>query len=295
MSTAPVCVESVRASDLLLGHDPLGHQLDRRPPRASGGGDRVMSRPGPMRRDALERDERTAPDDGAGRVRLRFIPEGAEVRVPGGTPVFDAASWNGIAIDSTCGGHGTCKKCKVRIVKGDSPVGALDPRAFSLAELREGWRLACRAGAREDLVVEVPPLQSRPKAALAGVGRHVILRPSVQKRHLVLDEPTLEDQRPDLQRVLDAIDDLEPHASVELLRELGGILRSSNYDVTAVICDEDLIDVEPGDTTARRFAIAFDPGTTTADGGGNRDYVPLAFLISAETAGTTSCRSPITA
>jgi hypothetical protein len=31
------------------------------------------------------------------------------------------------------------------------------------------------------------------------------------------------------------------------------------------------------------------------DGGRNRDYVPLAFLISAEIAGTTSCRSPITA
>src|SRR4029077_16836587 len=199
-----------------------------------------------------------APEDGTGRVRLRFLPEGAEVRVPSGTPVFDAASWNGIAIDSTCGGHGTCKKCKVRIVSGDVPVGSVDPRAFTTDELREGWRLACRAGARGDLVVEVPPLQTRPKAALAGVGRHVILRPSVQKRHLVLEEPTLEDQRSDLQRVLDAIDDLEPTTSIGVMRELGHVLRRSNWDVTAVVCDEELIDVEPGDTTARRFAIAFD-------------------------------------
>ncbi len=204
-----------------------------------------------------------APEDGAGRVRLRFLPDGAEVRVPSGTPVFDAASWNGIAIDSTCGGHGTCKKCKVRIVSGDVPVGAIDPRAFTAEELRDGWRLACRAGARTDLVVEVPPLQTRPKAALVGVGRHVILRPSVQKRHLVLEEPSMEDQRSDLQRVLDGIDDLEPHASIELLRSLGTTLRSANFDVTAVVCDEELIDVEPGDTTARRFAIAFDLGTTT--------------------------------
>src|SRR5213080_3297838 len=171
-----------------------------------------------------------APDDGTGRVQLRFLPDGAEVRVPSGTPVFDAASWNGIAIDSTCGGHGTCKKCRVRIVSGDMPVGPLDPRAFSTDELREGWRLACRANARGDLVVEVPPLQTRPKAALAGVGRHVILRPSVQKRHLVLEEPSLEDQRSDIQRVLDAIEDLEPQPSIELLRDLGAILRNSNYD-----------------------------------------------------------------
>jgi uncharacterized 2Fe-2S/4Fe-4S cluster protein (DUF4445 family) len=205
----------------------------------------------------------TRADDGAQRVRVRFMPDGAEVRVPSGTPVFDAASWNGIAIDSTCGGHGTCKKCRVRIADGEVPIDRLDPRAFSAEELRDGWRLACRAGARGDLTVEVPPLQTRPKAALAGVGRHVILRPAVQKRHVVIPEPTMEDQRSDLQRLLDAIDDLEPRASLPVLRELGGTLRRSAFDVTAVIVDEELIDVEPGDTTDRRYAIAFDIGTTT--------------------------------
>jgi uncharacterized 2Fe-2S/4Fe-4S cluster protein (DUF4445 family) len=222
-----------------------------------------VSGPSPQRRRLSLASEAPEPEDGTGRVRLRFLPEGAEVRVPSGTPVFDAASWNGIAIDSTCGGHGTCKKCKVRIVSGDVPVGPLDPRAFSADELREGWRLACRAGARGDLVVEVSPLQTRPKAALAGVGRHVILRPAVQKRHLELDEPTMEDQRSDLQRVLDALDDLEPHASIDVLRSLGSVLRASHWDVTAVVADQELIDVEPGDTSSRRFAIAFDVGTTT--------------------------------
>jgi uncharacterized 2Fe-2S/4Fe-4S cluster protein (DUF4445 family) len=221
-----------------------------------------MSTPAPRRRQLLP-DEPPADDDGARRVKLQFLPDGAEVRVPSGTPVFDAASWNGIAIDSTCGGHGTCKKCKVRIVSGDVPVGPIDPRAFTTDELRDGWRLACRAGARGDLVVEVPPLQTRPKAALVGVGRHVILRPSVQKRHLVLQEPTMEDQRSDLQRVLDGLDDLEPRTTIEALRSMGAVLRAANFDVTAVVCDEELIDLEPGDTTARRFAIAYDLGTTT--------------------------------
>ena len=221
-----------------------------------------MSAASPKRRPP-EREELAAPDDGAQRVRLRFLPDGAEVRVPSGTPVFDAASWNGIAIDSTCGGHGTCKKCKVRVLSGEVPVSSVDPRAFTTEELRDGWRLACRAGARADLVIEVPPLQTRPKAALVGVGRHVILRPSVVKRHLTLEEPTLEDQRPDLQRVLDALDDLEPYTSLELLRDLGPTLRRAHFDVTAVVCDQELIALEPGDTTARRFAIAYDLGTTT--------------------------------
>jgi uncharacterized 2Fe-2S/4Fe-4S cluster protein (DUF4445 family) len=218
----------------------------------------------PRRRAAPEdRTGEVDEADGTGRVRLRFVPEGGEVRVPAGTPVFDAASWNGIAIDSTCGGYGTCKKCKVRVLSGEMPISSVDHRAFTPGELRDGWRLACRAPARGDLVIEVPPLQTRPKAALVGVGRHVILRPAVIKRHLVIDEPTMEDQRSDLQRVLDGLDDLEPHASLDMLRELGTTLRRAQFDVTAVVCDQDLIALEPGDTTERRYAIAFDLGTTT--------------------------------
>src|SRR4029077_977542 len=99
---------------------------------------------------------------------------------------FDAASWNGVAIDSTCGGHGTCKKCRGKGVSGNAPISPGDPRAFTTEELKSGWRLACRANTQEALTVEVPPLQTRPKAALAGVGRHVILRPAVQKRYVEL-------------------------------------------------------------------------------------------------------------
>ena len=200
------------------------------------------------------------------RVRLRFEQaDGAtkEARVPAGTTLFDAASWNAVAIDSTCGGHGTCKKCKVRVASGSVGISAVDPRAFEPAELKAGWRLACRAEASEDVVVEVPPLQTRPKAALAGVGRHVILRPAVQKRYLELSEPTLEDQTPDLDRVLAAMDDLELRAPLDLVRGLGRTLRDAGWKVTAVLCDDELIEVEAGDTTARRFALAFDLGTTT--------------------------------
>jgi uncharacterized 2Fe-2S/4Fe-4S cluster protein (DUF4445 family) len=85
----------------------------------------------------------------------------------------------------------------------------------------------------------------------------------VQKRYLELDEPTLRDQRTDLQRVLDAIDDLELTADLHVLRQLPKVLRDNDFKVTAVIIDEALVDVEPGDTTDRRFGLAFDLGTTT--------------------------------
>jgi uncharacterized 2Fe-2S/4Fe-4S cluster protein (DUF4445 family) len=233
-----------------------GEQLDRLDTGA-------LRREGLLVPPAGHRAEPVVELDGTGRVNLQFTPSDREVRVPPGVTVFDAASWNGIAIDSTCGGHGTCKKCKVQILTGTVPISALDVRSFSPEQLRAGWRLACRALATNDLAVEVPPLATRPKAATVGVGRQVILRPAIQKRYVELDEPSLADQTTDLDRLLAAVEDLELRVELHALRRIPAVLRDSGFKVTAVIVDDVLIDVEPGDTTERRFAIAFDLGTTT--------------------------------
>jgi len=211
----------------------------------------------------VDHEDAVDPVDHPARVLLRFEPSGTAVRVPPGVSVFDAASWNGVAIDSTCGGHGTCKKCRVRIADGTVPVSPLDTRAFSEEELAAGWRLACRAEARDDLVVEVPPLVTRPKAATVGVGRQVILRPALKKRYVELAEPTLQDQRTDLERLRDELDDLELQVDVGVLRRLPRVLRDADFKVTCVVVDDLLVDVEPGDTSERQHAIAFDLGTTT--------------------------------
>jgi uncharacterized 2Fe-2S/4Fe-4S cluster protein (DUF4445 family) len=202
-------------------------------------------------------------DQVEGRVRIAFVPQGRDVRVPVGVSLFDAASWNGIAIDSTCAGHGTCRKCGVRVLEGSVTASETDVRAFTESELADGWRLACRAQAQGDVAVEVPPLQTRPKASTVGVGRQVILRPAVQKRCVRLDEPTLGDQRSDLVRLLDALDDLELRADLHAVRALPRLLRESDFTVTAVVVDDVLVDVEPGDTSDRLFGVAFDLGTTT--------------------------------
>ena len=100
-----------------------------------------------------------AAHDGTGRVDLAFTvhtkaeggvdvpPTQRGVRVPPGVTVFDSASWNGIAIDSTCGGHGTCHKCKVRVEGAGGPGRRLpvtrhDLRTFSTRAARR--RLAAR-------------------------------------------------------------------------------------------------------------------------------------------------------
>lgn len=224
------------------------------------------------RHDRIEADDVTPTHDGTGRVHLSYrvldrdpkvAPVDKRATVPPGVSVFDAASWNGIAIDSTCGGHGTCKKCKVRITSGEVAPSRLDFRAFTTEEIEDGWRLACMVRANGDISLDVPPLVTRPKAATVGVGRQVILRPAVQKRYLELDEPTLHDQRTDIERIVDAIDDIEVDAGLEVLRVIPRALRAGNFKVTAVLVDKELIDVQVGDTTDCRYGIAYDLGTTT--------------------------------
>ena len=204
--------------------------------------------------------------DSPARVTLSFEPSGKAVRVPSGVSVFDAALWNGVAVDSTCGGHGTCKKCKVRIADGSVPISRLDERAFTAEQLADGWRLACMSNAVTNLTIDVPELTTRPKAATVGVGRQVILRPAVQKRLIDLEEPTLSDQRTDIQRVREALDDLELTIDPTVLRTIGTTLRGAKWTVTAVVVGTDLIAIEPGDTTGSSYGIAFDLGTTTAVG-----------------------------
>ena len=209
--------------------------------------------------------------DGTGRVKLAFttlekdgsIGSQKTITVPTGVSAFDAASWNGIAIDSTCGGYGTCKKCRIKVTDGDVEPSKLDFRAFTATEIKDGWRLACLVRTAKDISVDVPALTTRPKAATVGVGRQVILRPAVQKRYIELEEPSLSDQRTDIVRIFDAVDDIEGTASLASMRELPRILRAANYKVTAVFVDQEFLGIEAGDTTAVRYGIAYDLGTTT--------------------------------
>ena len=85
----------------------------------------------------------------------------------------------------------------------------------------------------------------------------------MQKRYVELDEPTLSDQRSDSQRLWDALDDLVLRSDLHVMRRLPRVLRTADFNITAVIVDDVLIDVEPGDTSGRRFGIAYDLGTTT--------------------------------
>lgn len=66
-----------------------------------------------------------------------------EIRLSTGTNMLDGLAERGIALPSTCGGGGTCGRCKV-IIPPSAKVTSADEVHFSQSELRQGFRLACQ-------------------------------------------------------------------------------------------------------------------------------------------------------
>jgi uncharacterized 2Fe-2S/4Fe-4S cluster protein (DUF4445 family) len=202
------------------------------------------------------------------KYQVTFLPKSLVTHVPEGTTIFNAANWAGLPIDSTCGGRGTCGKCKVKILQGANSKSDADCRFISPADSAEGWRLSCRSAVHSDSIVDVPRMMTAPKAALLGYGRHVFLDPNVHKIYLRLSEPSLEDQCPDVKRVTDALssEGFEVRAVPAVWRALPKLLRAHGFAITAVICGDELIAVEAGDTTNSIYGLALDIGTTTVVG-----------------------------
>lgn len=199
------------------------------------------------------------------KIEITYRPFDKVTRVPEGTTLFAAAHWIGLPIESTCGGRGTCGKCRVRVDEGDIEITPGDRRHLADEEIEQGWRLSCEAQTHDNCVVFVPDLMRAPKAAIMGVSRFVLLEPNVHKVHVRLPEPTLEDVRSDVERLRDELDREGFGLVVDLpaLRHLPVSLRRAGFDVTVVLCGEHLVAVEPGDTIGRSYGVALDVGTTT--------------------------------
>jgi uncharacterized 2Fe-2S/4Fe-4S cluster protein (DUF4445 family) len=201
------------------------------------------------------------------KLEVTYLPSGKSAHVPAGTTLFNAAHWAGLPIESTCGGRGTCGKCKVRVVGGlrhHEPTPA-DHRKLEDAEIEGGWRLSCQLEITEDATCEVPSLQVAPKAATMGVGRFVLLEPNVQKVVVPIAPPTLEDHRSHLRRLLDALEaeGHEPTHGPAVYPRLAAAMREEPRELTATLVGQHLVDVEAGDTTGTMFGISLDIGTTT--------------------------------
>ncbi|MDF1578636.1 MAG: ASKHA domain-containing protein [Desulfobulbales bacterium] len=218
---------------------------------------------------------------------VHFLPDDVKITVEDNENLLAAAATAGVYIHAYCGGDGVCGKCKCRIEEGEA--GASGPPAD-----KDGFRLACQTTVKGDLVVSVPEIVSKdgralkrkPKTTRAISARSMSelvgswrLDPPVEKRFVKLTSPSIDDNRPDLQRLLGAIrkgchDCAEPtYDHPRLLQELPMTLREADWEVTVIMLrgkraeePDRIIGVEPGDTTDRLYGLAVDIGTTTISG-----------------------------
>lgn len=200
-------------------------------------------------------------------IKVTFQPSGRSVYVLPGTVLLEAAGRAGVILQTPCGGKGTCGKCRVRLM--DAPlkpspasVGTLSPE-----QVEQGYRLACCTPVDAPMVVEVPPestFESQQQILTDDSGTEVEISPLVHKRCFELPEPSCEDPRADLVRLQEVLGDID--VSPELMRQLPAFLRTNEWKGTAVLSNNHLVALEPGDTTGDGYGVAVDLGSTTVVG-----------------------------
>ncbi len=199
-------------------------------------------------------------------IEIKFLPSNKVVQVTPGSSILEASIAAGVQVESACGGKGTCGKCKVQILSENiaSPT-TIEKKIFSAAQLSDGWVLACQRTLHEDTVVrpsEHKDVYDRKLGLTENAGIESLL-PSIRKYPLVLQEPSVDDQTPDWERLLSALPITGIQFSHPVAATLPKTLRSANYRVTAVMDHDTILAVEPGDTSNRCFGLAVDIGTTT--------------------------------
>lgn len=85
--------------------------------------------------------------------RIQLLPLGKTLALPRGAVLRESLFEFGV--EFPCGGRGRCKGCRLRVLAGELPVTADDQQRLTAAELKDGWRLACRAVVAGDLTLEI--------------------------------------------------------------------------------------------------------------------------------------------
>jgi uncharacterized 2Fe-2S/4Fe-4S cluster protein (DUF4445 family) len=223
---------------------------------------------------------------------IHFLPDDVKLSVNQGENLLDAAARAGVYIHAFCGGDGVCGKCKVEVQAGE--VSSSQAAPASKKDAGKKIVLACKSSVVSDLTIRVPSktkadgtaLKRKPKTTRAISARSLDclvgkweVDPPVEKRFLKIDPPSIEDNVPDLQRLMRAIkkgcyeceDPTFDHPA--LLQDLPFTLRESNWEVTVIMLrgkrseePDRIIAVEAGDTTDHFYGLALDIGTTTIGG-----------------------------
>jgi uncharacterized 2Fe-2S/4Fe-4S cluster protein (DUF4445 family) len=194
--------------------------------------------------------------------------------------IYSALKRSGIYLVASCGGKGTCGKCKVKIVEGDCDV--ISYGKLTQKEREADIVLACQAVPKGDILIEIPK-ESRlvvgDKIAIARTkdlveylkSFGVDINPAVKRLYIELPPPTISDNISDLERLKRSLNEKglkNIRFSHGFVSSMADTLRIANWNVELTYVGGDDIPYEaiflsPTDACNRRFAIAVDIGTTT--------------------------------
>ena len=202
---------------------------------------------------------------------IDFEPIGRRGRCQSGQSLLDCARQLGIELVSICGGNGTCGMCKIQILAGlTSELASVEREKLSKQEIEAGYRLACQTCPLEDCRIHVPPasLTTPQRTQLEGLQVDIHPEPIVDAYHVMMHSPSLQDSEADADRLLEALQQQHQiscsEIDIKLLQELSPRLRSSGWQIQAVVRGDEIVAVGPWPSQQLGFAV--DLGTTKVAG-----------------------------
>ena len=171
--------------------------------------------------------------------RIHFVRQDVTYETEGGL-LSQVCADAGYPLNLVCGGHGTCGKCRVEVLR-DGVRGSM---------------LACREMVESDLEVWLTDEQVSRSASImteGSTGHRVVLTPSVSK-----DCHSKQDLLPE------HCGAYLSGCSIPVLRRFSTLAADASVsEITFVRSGAAVLTVEPGNTTGRLFGAAVDIGTTT--------------------------------
>jgi uncharacterized 2Fe-2S/4Fe-4S cluster protein (DUF4445 family) len=204
---------------------------------------------------------------------VTFQPSGRRGSAAAGADLLSVARNLGVEIESTCGGKGTCKKCRIHIESAPeslTPPTEIEEKALGAAALGAGMRLACQARVAGDVKVFVPEASRRSQQVVrkeAG-GRTVPLDAAIKAYRVKLEAPTLREATADAERLLAGLEQHHGLTGLDfdfpVLQTLPGVCRKAGWEVLAIVWEgRTVVEVQPAAGQRPLLGLAVDVGTTT--------------------------------
>ena len=206
-------------------------------------------------------------------VTVTIEPHGIKVEVEKGVSLLQAIWKAGLSIRTECGGFGICGKDRIVIVKGNESINPLtksEIEHLTREEIDRGYRLSCQAHVFGDVTIYIPE-ESRVKlaerkVAAQGFMRQIMINPAVKVIKVQLPQPSLEDQRPDFDRLVDTVRNVAKldniRIDLDLLKDLPFKLRTYNWYLNVILWNDEIISVEPGALNTDAYGVGVDIGTS---------------------------------